>query len=142
MGTDRSCCLSLNMPFLMIRPGIAGKPGSPFSAMSQATCRVAVWRRLNFVSPEALRKKTPNSELGTAIGNSDPRRNKLLNLAIEIRISKSESRNKSQAGMSKNFKLRRCWTFEIRVFDLFRISCFGFRTSDRVKMVNLFLRGS
>ncbi len=32
--------------------------------------------------------------------------------------------------------------FEIRISDLFLISCFGFRTSNLVKMINLFLRRS
>ncbi len=63
-------------------------------------------------------------------------------LAVEIRISKSKFRNKFEGTNVKKLKLSRFLTFEIQISDLFRISRFGFRTSNLVKMVNLFPRGT
>ncbi len=65
------------------------------------------------------------------------RGHKLVSLAVEIRISKQ-----IQNMNFKNRKLRKIRTLEFLISGLFRISCFGFPTSDLVTTVNLFPRGS
>jgi len=60
----------------------------------------------------------------------------------EIRNSKSETRNKSKARMPKNLKITTFRIFEIRIYDLLRISRFGFRTSSHEEIGNLLPRVS
>ena len=109
-----------------VRPSKRGQAPSEHAEIRLQRSRVALGASPFFDSTWRCRTKTP-------------RRNNLVNLAIKIGNSKYETNSKHEG--QKNIKLRRFWTFEIRNFDLFRISCFGFRNSDVVKRVHLFLRG-
>ncbi len=78
----------------------------------------------------------------TTIDSKEPRRNALVNLSVESANLEVRIPKQIQSTNVKKLELSRFWIFEIRLSDLFRISCFGFPTSDGVKMANIFLRGA